>query len=60
MILDDFTDENGTLEIFNKDDGEKVRVYPKAGDVAAHMEIHLINQNQIIQKNLVVYILCLQ
>ena len=35
VILDNFTDENGTLEIFNKNDGEKVRVYPKAGDVVA-------------------------
>ena len=23
VILDDFTDENGTLEVFNKDDGKK-------------------------------------
>jgi hypothetical protein len=35
VILDDFTDENGTLEVFNKDDGQQLKLYPKAGDIVA-------------------------
>jgi ectoine hydroxylase-related dioxygenase (phytanoyl-CoA dioxygenase family) len=34
-ILDDFTEENGTLEIQNQDDGEWVTIYPKKGDIVA-------------------------
>ena len=54
VILDNFTDENGTLEIFNKNDGEKVRVYPKAGDVVAiHGDTpHQSEPNNTIRKSL--------
>jgi hypothetical protein len=31
-ILDDFTDENGTLEVQNKDDNQWIKLYPKRGD----------------------------
>lgn len=34
-ILDDFTEENGTLELQNQDDGEWVTIYPKKGDIVA-------------------------
>ena len=34
-ILDDFTLENGALEIKNQDDGRWIKVYPKRGDVIA-------------------------
>ena len=35
VILDDFTDRNGTLQLKNLDDGEWVTVYPKKGDIVA-------------------------
>jgi hypothetical protein len=35
VILDDFTDENGTLEMYNKHNNEIEKVYPKAGDIVA-------------------------
>lgn len=35
LILDDFTKENGTLELFNSDTQEWVTIYPSAGDVVA-------------------------
>ena len=35
VILDDFTDENGALEIFNVDDDKLNRLYPNKGDIVA-------------------------
>jgi len=35
LILDDFTDTNGTLEILNKDTNVWQKIYPKKGDVIA-------------------------
>jgi ectoine hydroxylase-related dioxygenase (phytanoyl-CoA dioxygenase family) len=34
-ILDDFTEDNGGLDVKNQDDGEWVKLYPKRGDVVA-------------------------
>lgn len=34
-MLDDFTKHNGTLTMQNADDGEWVKIFPKAGDVIA-------------------------
>lgn len=33
VILDDFTDDNGTLSLKNLDDGQWVTIYPKKGDM---------------------------
>ena len=33
VILDDFTDDNGTLSLKNLDDGQWVTIYPKKGDL---------------------------
>lgn len=35
VALNDFTDENGTLEIFDEEEAEWVKPYPSAGDILA-------------------------
>lgn len=35
VVLNDFTEENGTLSLQNENDGEWVTVYPNSGDIVA-------------------------